>query len=48
MNAGEDSSGTGSAQITDNGSTAVIVANATTEDGVGINATINCPTVVRN
>lgn len=45
--ADEDSSGTGSAQVTDTGTTAVIHATGTTEDGVGIDATVNCPSVLR-
>jgi hypothetical protein len=38
---------TGSAQVTDNGATAVIHVTGTTEDGVGIDLTINCPAVLR-
>lgn len=45
--ADEESSGTGSAQMTDNGSTAVLHATGTTADGVGIDATVNCPSVIR-
>jgi hypothetical protein len=45
--ADKETSGEGSAQITDNGTTAVIHATATTTDGVGIDATVNCPSVVR-
>lgn len=45
--ADEDSSGTGSAQVTDSGTTAVIHATGTTDDGVGIDATVNCPSVLR-
>ena len=45
--ADQESSGTGSAQITDTGSTAVIHATGTTADGVGIDATVNCATVLR-
>jgi hypothetical protein len=45
--ADKDTSGEGSAQVTDNGATAVIHATGTTADGVGIDATINCPSVVR-
>jgi hypothetical protein len=45
--ADKETSGEGSAQVTDNGATAVIHATATTADGVGIDATINCPTVTR-
>lgn len=44
----KETSGEGSAQITDNGATAVIHATGTTADGVGIDATINCPSVVRS
>ena len=40
-------SGDGSATVTDNGATAVIHATGTTADGVAIDATINCPSVVR-
>ena len=43
----QESSGTGSATITDTGSTAVIHATGTTAEGVTIDATVNCPTVVR-
>lgn len=39
--------GTGSAQVTDGGTTAVIHATAMTEEGVGIDATVNCPSVIR-
>jgi hypothetical protein len=42
-----DSKGTGTVTVTDNGSTAVIHAVGTTEDGVGIDATVNCPSVAR-
>jgi hypothetical protein len=42
-----ETNGEGSAQVTDNGTTAVIHATATTEDGVGIDATVNCPSVTR-
>jgi hypothetical protein len=42
-----DSSGTGSAEVSDAGSTAVIHATGTTADGVGIDATVNCPSVIR-
>ena len=45
--ADKETSGEGSAQVTDNGATAVIHAIATTADGVGIDATVNCPSVVR-
>jgi hypothetical protein len=41
------STGTGSATVQDNGSTAVIHATGTTPDGVGIDATVNCSTVIR-
>jgi hypothetical protein len=44
---GDDASGTGSAQIQDNGSSAVIRATATTEDGVTMDVTINCASIVR-
>lgn len=43
----KETTGEGSAQVTDNGATAVIHATGTTADGVGIDATINCPSVVR-
>jgi hypothetical protein len=39
--------GSGSVQVQDNGDTAVIHATGTTKDGVGIDATINCPSVNR-
>jgi hypothetical protein len=42
-----ESSGTGSGQINDGGSTAVITATGTTEDGVQIAATVTCPDVLR-
>jgi hypothetical protein len=42
-----ESSGEGSAEVIDNGSTAVIHATGTTADGVGIDATVNCPSVTR-
>lgn len=45
--ADKETSGEGSAQVTDNGTTAVIHATATTAEGVGIDATVNCPSVVR-
>ena len=35
------------AQVTDNGSTAVIHVTGTTEDGVGVEVTVNCPGVLR-
>lgn len=38
---------TGSAQVTDGGATAVIHATGTTEDGVTMDVTINCPSVIR-
>ncbi|HUR15880.1 MAG TPA: hypothetical protein VMZ33_01225 [Candidatus Limnocylindrales bacterium] len=44
---GEESSGTGTVTVTDNGSTAVIHAVGTTAEGVGIDATVNCPSVMR-
>ena len=44
---GEDSSGTGSATVNDTGSTAVIHATGTTPDGVSLDATVNCPSVMR-
>jgi hypothetical protein len=43
----KETSGEGSAQVTDSGTTAVIHATGTTADGVGIDATINCPSVTR-
>ena len=45
--ADEESSGTGSATISDTGSSAVIHATGTTAEGVGIDATVNCPSVIR-
>jgi hypothetical protein len=39
--------GSGTAEIQDGGSTAVIHFTGTTEDGVGIDATVNCPSVAR-
>lgn len=44
---GEESSGQGSVDITDNGATAVIHVVGTTADGVNIDATVNCPSVMR-
>lgn len=44
---GEDSTGTGTVVVTDAGSTAVIHATGTTAEGVAIDATVNCPTVIR-
>jgi hypothetical protein len=41
------SKGSGSATVQDNGSTATIQASGTTLDGVGIQATVNCDTVIR-
>lgn len=46
-NSDKETSGSGSAQVTDNGATAVIHAVGTTADGVGIDATVNCPSVTR-
>jgi hypothetical protein len=40
--------GSGSVQVQDNGDTAVIHATGTTKEGVGIDATINCPSVSRS
>jgi hypothetical protein len=37
----------GSAQVTDNGTTAVIHVTGTTADGVGVDATINCSGMLR-
>ena len=45
--ADQDSSGDGSAEVADTGTTAVIHATGTTADGVAIDATINCPSVIR-
>jgi len=45
--ADEESSGTGSADVADTGTTAVIHATGTTADGVGIDTTINCASVIR-
>lgn len=47
-NSGDESSGTGSAEVTDNGATAVIHATGTTAEGVTIDATVNCPQVIRS
>jgi hypothetical protein len=44
---GSTSEGTGSATVEDAGTTAAIQAGGTTADGVGIDATINCPSVTR-
>lgn len=43
----DEASGTGSAQVQDNTSTAVIHATGTTEDGVTMDVTINCPSLTR-
>ena len=43
----DEASGTGTANVTDNGDTAVIHVTGTTEDGVSMDITINCPSVVR-
>jgi hypothetical protein len=43
----DEATGTGSAQIQDNGATAVIHATGTTEDGVSMDVTINCSSIVR-
>jgi hypothetical protein len=40
--------GSGSAQVQDNGDTAVIHATGTTKAGVGVDVTINCPSVSRS
>jgi hypothetical protein len=40
--------GTGSAQVQDNGDTAVIHVTGTTANGVGVDVTIDCPSVTRN
>ena len=42
-----DIGGDGTAEIQDNGNTAVIHFTGTTKDGVGIDATVNCPSVTR-
>jgi hypothetical protein len=42
-----ESEGTGSATVNDTGTSAVIHATGTTADGVAIDATVNCPTVIR-
>jgi hypothetical protein len=42
-----DIGGTGSAEIQDGGSTAVIHFTGATDDAVGIDATVNCPSVAR-
>jgi len=39
--------GDGASQVTDNGSTAVIHATGTTDEGVAIDATVVCPAVFR-
>ena len=44
---GQESKGDGTATIDDRGESAVIRATGTTADGVGIDATVNCSTVVR-
>jgi hypothetical protein len=44
---GQDDSGTGTVQVTDGGTTAVLHVTGTTADGVGIDATVNCPAVTR-
>jgi hypothetical protein len=44
---GHNDSGTGTVAVTDNGATAVLHVTGTTADGVGIDATINCPSVIR-
>ena len=44
---GHNDSGTGTVEVTDSGATAVLHVTGTTADGVGIDATINCPTVTR-
>jgi hypothetical protein len=44
---GFDDSGMGTVQVTDGGSTAVLHITGTTADGVGIDATVNCPSVIR-
>jgi hypothetical protein len=42
-----DIGGTGTMQVNDGGSTAVLHFTGTTADGVGIDATVNCPSVTR-
>ena len=42
-----DIGGTAAAEIQDGGNTAVIHWTGTTQDGVGIDATVNCPSVAR-
>ena len=42
-----DIGGTGTMQVNDAGSTAVLHFTGTTADGVGIDATVNCPSVTR-
>jgi hypothetical protein len=42
-----DFGGTGTVEVTDNGATAVLHATGTTQDGVGIDMTVNCPSVTR-
>ena len=42
-----DFRGTGTVEVTDNGATAVLHATGTTQDGVGIDMTVNCPQVTR-
>lgn len=43
----DESSGEGSADVADNGTTAVITGTGTTADGVQIAATVNCPSIIR-
>jgi hypothetical protein len=43
----ENGIGSGSVEVNDTGSTAALHATGTTDDGVGIDATVNCPSVTR-
>jgi hypothetical protein len=43
----DQATGTGTAQIADNGSTAVIHVTGTTADGVSMDVTVTCPTITR-
>jgi hypothetical protein len=43
----DQASGLGTAQVADSGTTATIHVTGTTEDGVGMDVTINCATVTR-
>jgi hypothetical protein len=45
--AGHSDIGTGTVQLNDAGATATMHATGTTEDGVGLDVTVNCPSVTR-